>query len=108
MISQLVLLCDESTLTLNIVRPCSLKYVLSRCIHLSDLVFFPGDQRGKWAARTIRFGPSGLESLSDGTPLGGVIVWNSKRLFPREQRGVSIADIAKVEHSGKVSSGHDQ
>ncbi len=36
------------------------------------------------------------------TPLGGVIVWNSKRLFPREQRGVRIADIVKVEHSGKV------
>eukprot|EP00903_Cladosiphon_okamuranus_P012730 g11901.t1 len=56
---------------------------------------------GKWAARTIRFEPSGIESLTDGTPLGGTIVWNSKRLFPREQHGVSIADIAKVEHCGK-------
>lgn len=52
----------------------------------------------------MRFEPSGLERLPDGKPVGGTIVWNSKRLFPREQRGVSIANIAKVEHSGKVST----
>lgn len=65
-------------------------------------------QRGKWAARTIRFDSNGFEGLPDGTPLGGVITWNSKRLFPREQRGVSIADITKVEHDGKVGSQNDQ
>ncbi|CAM9577121.1 unnamed protein product [Ectocarpus fasciculatus] len=59
-----------------------------------------GSERGKWAARTIRFEWNGIDSLEDGTPLGGAIVWNSKRLFPREQREVRIADIAKVEHSG--------
>ncbi|CAN0016557.1 unnamed protein product, partial [Laminaria digitata] len=56
-------------------------------------------QRGKWAARTISFELNGAESLPDGTPLGGSIVWNSKRRFPREQPGIRIADIARVEHS---------
>lgn len=67
-----------------------------------------GDQGGKWAARTIRFAWNGIDSLEDGTPLGGAIVWNSKSLFPREQREVRIADIAKVEHSGNVSTYSDQ
>ncbi|CAN0009211.1 unnamed protein product [Ectocarpus sp. 4 AP-2014] len=59
-----------------------------------------GIERGKWAARTIRFAWNGMDSLEDGTPLGGAIVWNSKRLFPREQREVRIADIVKIEHNG--------
>lgn len=85
-------------------RTVSLSHYCSTAnTHLSNLGFILGDQRGKWAARTIRFESSGLENLPDGTPLGGAIVWNSKRLFPREQRGVSIADIARVEHSGAVS-----
>ncbi|CAB1099386.1 unnamed protein product [Ectocarpus sp. CCAP 1310/34] len=67
-----------------------------------------GSERGKWAARTIRFAWNGMDSLEDGTPLGGAVVWNSKRLFPREQREVRIADIAKVEHSGNVSAYSDQ
>lgn len=61
------------------------------------------DQRGKWAARTISFELNGADSLPDGTPLGGSIVWNSKRLFPREQPGIRIIDIARVEHSDQVS-----
>ncbi|CAM9349718.1 unnamed protein product [Pylaiella littoralis] len=58
-------------------------------------------ESGKWAARTIRFETNGFEGQPDGTPLGGFITWNSQRSFPREQRGVSIADITKAEHNGK-------
>lgn len=71
--------------------------------------FLVDDQRGKWAARTtIRFELNGFEGLPGGTPLGGFITWNSKRLFPREQQGINIADITKVEHNGKVRSRNDQ
>lgn len=65
-------------------------------------------QRGKWATRTIRFESNGFEGPPCGTPLGGFITWKSKRLFPREQQGISIADIAKVEHDGKVGSRNDE
>eukprot|EP00904_Undaria_pinnatifida_P011164 jgi/Undpi1/7178/HiC_scaffold_22.g09652.m1 len=58
-----------------------------------------GAERGKWAARTITFDINGAEMLPDGTPLGGAIVWNSKRLFPREKPGIKIADISRVEHN---------
>lgn len=67
------------------------------CLHLKLII-----QRGKWAARTISFELNGADSLPDGTPLGGSIVWNSKRLFPREQPGIRIIDIARVEHSDQV------
>lgn len=69
-------------------------------------LYCPCDQCGKWVARTIRFLPSGKEMLPDGTPLGGVIVWNSKRLLRRKQLGVNIADITRVEHNGRVGARH--
>lgn len=65
-------------------------------------------QRVKWAKRIISFKPNEASALSDGTPLGGTIVWKSRRIFPREHPGVRISEIARVKRAGKVGAAEEK